>query len=125
MNAGNKQNDFNRWLDEKLGLEEKRSQISLSGDFDQSFWKKVDAHRSQDWLGHVLEQMRWEITFPNLTQAVAVLLIAGSVGAFGGVYSASKDNVSIQTLSGFVERNGIPSNSVAGAYFRTDGEEIG
>lgn len=119
MNSGNVSNDFNRWLSEKLDREAKKSEIQLSADFGQRFWEKVDARKNRSWLGRVSEQWHWEIVFPNLTQAVAVVLIAVSVGAAGGAYSTvNRANASLQTLSGFQEHRGVPSSSVAGAYFR-------
>lgn len=102
--------------------------VEPSSDFEATFWKKVYARGKEPWLSKLLKDIESLIPVPNLSQALAVLLIALFIGGTGGVVSAMNtitpeklgaQQTSIKYLSGFQEFKGIPSSSVAASYLKT------
>jgi hypothetical protein len=122
-----------QWTDEEFEVLLKSGvrDIVPSPGFEARFWSKVAERQRAPRFARLLTDLGSWVPTPNLSGAVAVLVIAFLVGGAGGVASVKNappaleaQRSSVQYLSGFREFQGIPASSVAGAYLKSSGKDV-
>jgi len=128
MNYKAAKKSIHQWTDEEFEtlLRAGVPEIIPSPGFDGVFWKKVMDRQREPRLVRLFRDLESWVPTPNLTGALAVVVLAFLVGGAGGVYSVKNvppsleaQRSSVQYLSGFREFQGIPASSVAATYLKT------
>jgi hypothetical protein len=121
--------NIHEWTDEEFEilLRAGVSELAPSEGFEARFWKKVIERQKAPWTIRFFRDLESWIPAPNLSGAVASLVIAFLVGGVGGsTYTirnaadgSEAQRASIRYLSGFQEFQGVPASSIAGTYLKT------